>query len=631
MSVQARCPACGGPVTFQVGTSLVTVCPYCRSAVGRSDRGLESLGKVADLVETQSPLDVGLKGSFEGTPFDLVGRTQFAHPAGGVWDEWYAAFPDGSWGWLAEAQGRFYMTFEEEPPKDLHPYKSLQLGQRIEVGGLTLTVAEKNRGKVAGASGEIPFRVVPGEEVPFADLSGPGGEFGTIDYSGDKPTLYVGRQVTLDELHIPQKARRTYPGMEPRINALQLNCPKCGAALELRAPDRSERVGCPSCGALSDVLQGQLRLLKSLEPPPVQPAIPLGAAGQRDGVEWTCIGFLQRYVTFEGVNFPWEEYLLYQPRLGFRWLTRSDGHWNWVEAVPPASVRVDGKTANYADQWYRLFQKAEAHVGFVVGEFYWKVQAGEAVASADYVNAPGMLSEEVTAGGGEGEVNWSFASYLPASEVEGMFGLKSPLPPPTTIGPNQPFPYAGVYKSAVALLGASLLLGFLFFAISPHAVVYSANIDMKPLPEGQRTHKVIVEEPLTLRPRRNIQVSLTPRADAGWVHLAGSLTPRAPPPTPGASSSPPHGERRDFAFLTTGGQRAFVYLSAVPAGEYTLQLDLSPRDPKAGTSAEARVEQGIAHPYPLMLTLLLLGVVPFVIGLYQLWFESRRWADSNVT
>ena len=50
MSVQANCPACGGPCVFKVSTSLVTVCPYCQSVIARGDRGLESLGKVADLV-----------------------------------------------------------------------------------------------------------------------------------------------------------------------------------------------------------------------------------------------------------------------------------------------------------------------------------------------------------------------------------------------------------------------------------------------------------------------------------------------------------------------------------------------------------------------------------------------------
>ena len=88
-------------------------------------------------------------------------------------------------------------------------------------------------------------------------------------------------------------------------------------------------------------------------------------------------------------DYFWDEYLLYQPRLGFRWLTCSDDHWNWVEALPPGRrSRVDGNTAFYADRWHRLFQKAKAKVAFVIGEFYWKVQAGETVASRDFVQAP---------------------------------------------------------------------------------------------------------------------------------------------------------------------------------------------------------------------------------------------------
>ena len=38
MSIQANCPACGGPCTFKISTSLVAVCPYCRSVVARGDR-----------------------------------------------------------------------------------------------------------------------------------------------------------------------------------------------------------------------------------------------------------------------------------------------------------------------------------------------------------------------------------------------------------------------------------------------------------------------------------------------------------------------------------------------------------------------------------------------------------------
>src|SRR5712692_10699179 len=121
MSVKVNCPGCGGPIEFKIGSAMVTICPYCRSVVARGDRQLENLGKVADLVETDSVLAVGLKGRYQGVPFELTGRTQLRHQAGGVWDEWYAAFADGRWGWLAEAQGRFYLTFEKPAPAKTIP------------------------------------------------------------------------------------------------------------------------------------------------------------------------------------------------------------------------------------------------------------------------------------------------------------------------------------------------------------------------------------------------------------------------------------------------------------------------------------------------------------------------------
>jgi nitrite reductase/ring-hydroxylating ferredoxin subunit len=628
VSLKANCPACGGPVTFAVNTSLVTVCPYCRSVVGRGDRGLEDLGKVADVVQSESPLDVGIKGRYEGAPFTLTGRTQYSHPAGGVWDEWYAAFGDGRWGWLAEAQGRFYVTFEVPAP-ELPTYDRLQLGQRVEINGVKLTVAEKNKGAVAGATGEMPFRLVPGKEHPFADLSGPRGEFATIDYSGDKPAVYLGREATLDELQIPPTKRRQFPGQEPKIQAVQLNCPHCGAALELRAPDKTERVGCPSCGALLDVREGKLSLLQSLEPPKVKPVLELGSKGSYQGVEWTVIGFMQRYVTFEGTDYFWEEYLLYQPRLGFRWLTRGDDHWNWVENVPPAAVSVQGRSASYVGTSFALFQSATAKVAFVVGEFYWKVQAGEEVTSKDYVHAPLMLSEEVTRAGDEGEVNWSKAVYVRPEEVERMFALKESLPRPTTIGPNQPFPHTGVYPTAAILFAMLMAVAFFFWVSSPRKELYQKTLQLRPLPAGQRSDKVLVDEPLTLTSHRNVEVRMRPTGSTPWMHVEGTLTPAGPAPRPGAPSSAPNNETRHFAFAALQGETRQVFLAGVPKGEYRLQYELSWQTPTEPAGAEVRLREGVPHGGPFVFVVLALGVVPLGLALYQLYWESRRWQESN--
>ena len=80
----ANCPSCGGPITFKVGSSITVICEFCGSAVARTDRDVRNLGKVADLIDTQSPLRVGLEGRFDGQPFVLTGRVQIAHEAGAL-------------------------------------------------------------------------------------------------------------------------------------------------------------------------------------------------------------------------------------------------------------------------------------------------------------------------------------------------------------------------------------------------------------------------------------------------------------------------------------------------------------------------------------------------------------------
>ena len=78
---------------------------------------MADLGKVAEIAESESPLKLGLKGEFKGNRFELTGRAQMKHQLGGYWDEWYATFSNGWVGWLAEAQGRFYLTFFQPLPQ----------------------------------------------------------------------------------------------------------------------------------------------------------------------------------------------------------------------------------------------------------------------------------------------------------------------------------------------------------------------------------------------------------------------------------------------------------------------------------------------------------------------------------
>ena len=163
--LSANCPSCGGQVLFRVDSSFVTVCEFCSTAVARTDRGLEDRGKVIDLIDSTSPLDLYLEGRYGDQRFTIVGRTQIRHGAGGVWDEWYCAFDSGHWGWLSEAQGRFYMSFASELPNPPH-YQSLGPGLPLPDIGGGMVVSEIGQAQILGAKGEIPYLLEPVRITP---------------------------------------------------------------------------------------------------------------------------------------------------------------------------------------------------------------------------------------------------------------------------------------------------------------------------------------------------------------------------------------------------------------------------------------------------------------------------------
>lgn len=469
------CPACAAPVEFKLSTSLVTVCDFCRSIVARADKKVEDHGKVADLVETNSPIQRGLSGKFNKKRFEVVGRVQYQHPAGGVWNEWYLQFPGDRVGWLAEAQGKFYMTFERRfaGQVEFPSFESLSVGHRFEMsaenkssssaaaGGFV--VAEKGIATAQSADGDIPWAFRQGAEHKFADLHGDNDEFGTLEYSGDRPRGFFGREVSLAELNLDGDGWAAAVPAGANTPAMHVNCPNCGGPLTLHVPDQTQRVTCPSCKGLLDCQQGKLQYLQTLNLPVVKPVIPLGSVGKLFDTEYTVIGFMERYAVWEGKTFPWTEYLLYNPAKGFRWLVRNQGHWSFVESVPLSKVMKNGdRLVNFDGTEFKLYDKGKAYVRFVVGEFYWKVTTEEIVETRDYIAPPLMLSFETTKSNKGEEKNASLGTYLTVETIEQAFGLKD-LPRAFSVGTIQPQPSrADVWGMWLCFASLLAVLDFVF-------------------------------------------------------------------------------------------------------------------------------------------------------------------------
>ncbi len=631
----AQCPACGATVEFKSGQSIVIICSYCRSAVARTDRELKDLGKVAELVETGSPLDIGVRGTWRDIPFELTGRAQLGHEMGGQWDEWYATFSNQWLGWLAEAQGRFYLTFQYPIPENvtLPSFDQLALGQQIE--GLPwptpLIVAETGRATALGAKGEIPYLLTPGETYNYADLSGPNASFGTLDYNESPPMVFLGSQVTLAELGIT--STRATEREQRKVNAAHLGCPQCGGPLELRAPDRTERVTCPNCNSLLDVNQGQLEYLKSLRPPNFQPLIPIGASGDVPEGKMTCIGAMSRSVTIEGTQYFWYEYLLYNPQIGFRWLVHSDNHWNYVNAVPPGEVAETTKNASFKNTNYKIFQDAQCVVESVLGEFYWKVEAGEKVQGVDYVAPPYILSKEVSRvytsdGKLTGEINWSLGTYITPNQVEKAFGV-SGLPRPSGVAPNQPYKYKWIYKYWVIVFLISMVLGFSALLLSGSTKdVYSQQVNFQPLPNADGT-QVFFSEPFEIEGRRNIRIIGESQVNNTWIDLEGDLINEET----GVVQSFPIGISyyagvEEGESWTEGSRTDSTYTSSLPSGKYVLRLEAQWEKYQEPASVAIKVQQNVANGFNFVLLLIAITILPIIMGIYHINFERRRWRES---
>ena len=637
----ANCPACGAPVEFKSGQSIVVICNYCRSAVARTDRELRDLGKVAELVETGSPLDVGVRGKWRDFPFELTGRAQLGHEMGGQWDEWYATFSNGWLGWLAEAQGRFYLTFQRAMPEGLQlpSFDQLQLGQTIP--GLPwptpLMVAETGRAKALGAKGEIPYLLTPGETYYYADLSGPNGSFGTLDYNETPPLVFLGQEVSLAEIGIT--ATRAPEREQRKVSAAHLGCPNCGGPLELRAPDKTERVTCPNCNSLLDVNQGQLSFLRALAQPTFQPVIPIGSSGDLPEGKMTVIGAMSRSVTIEGTQYFWDEYLLYNPQIGFRWLVHSDEHWNYVQAVSPGQVVEVARSVRFRGKNYRMFQDAPARVESVLGEFYWKVEAGEAVRGVDYVSPPYMLSKEVstvyvsdsTNTGNKratGEINWSLGTYVTPAQVEKSFGI-SDLPRPSGIAPNQPYRHKWIYKYWIILILAALLVSFVVFITSGSSnEVFSQSVTLQPLPNADGT-QIFFSEPFELAGRRNIRIIGESPVQNTWVYLEADLINEET----GVVQSVPmeisyYQGVEDGESWTEGAQKDSIDTSSLPGGKYVLRLEGQWEKWQLPATVSVKIVQNVTTGLKLLILLIVLSIVPILMGIYHISFERRRWSES---
>lgn len=415
-------------------------------------------------------------------------------------------------------------------------------------------------------------------------------------------------------------------GRPPAPKAKVFNCPSCGAGVTLRAEGHSVSVVCRGCGSIIDATNPNYEIIaKAQKAVRVEPLIPLGKRGKLHGALWEVIGYLQRS---DGTGiYHWDEYLLFNPTKGFRWLMEFEGHWNFVMPIKgkPVAHRAGsliGKVriaVKYLDRVYYLFHQGRAKVRLVLGEFYWRVTVGETVKVEDYVDPPEILSCESD----RKEVVWSLGEYIAADAVKAAFQIDKPMPWQKGVAPNQPSTvssiFPGIAKAWLGLVAALIALQILVASTS------SANVVFRQTLAG---NALTVTEPFPITEGlANLGVALESSVDNNWIGLDIELVNDET----GAVREFSQGVEHYYGYeggeyWSEGSRRSTVVLSAVPAGTYHLNIRPSGYTQRPYT---VTVRRDVVTWSNFWLALALLSIVPAVVWWRTRGFEKSRWSTSD--
>ena len=413
-----------------------------------------------------------------------------------------------------------------------------------------------------------------------------------------------------------------------------LNCPNCGAAIQLRGFQFAQSIVCDSCLAVLDASDANVAVLQTFDAKVrrFRPLIPLGSRGTWKGDSWEVIGFQVREISVDGVAYRWQEYLLFNPFRGFRYLSYYDGHWNDivpVHGVPAPGTAGAHPTVSWHGTTFKQFQTSIATTIFALGEFPWMVQVGDVVTVRDFVAPPFMLSSEETAD----EVTWSFGEYVAGGRLRAAFKVKDELPQAVGVFADQPNPLAGkvgaYWRGFARLLVALVLL--IVVRLATAADHPAAHLEGSFHPGRAEDKAPFVSEPFALDGHTsNVDIQTTISANGAWLYLSMSLVNDSTGQVIELGREVSYYAGVDDGESWSEGSRSDdARVPAVPPGRWFLRMEID--GPDQGSAIGWRVDLRRDRPGMLwwVMAFIVILLPPLVVGLRSSAFETTRWAESD--
>lgn len=412
-------------------------------------RALE-LGQKLDIDQIQySVVELGhavCEGGQGQLPFPIVSGERIPF--------WDLAGPEGQSATLEIEEGERVRFFTGRP---VDP-SSLRVDSSVSPDRSDLERREENASGLAAKAGpsEPVGRLSPSSTRGFSLRCGQCGSRNANIHLGDKAVSCSHCGASLE---VPPSAQ---------------DCLSCGATVPEWTPD-AKTVVCSYCGSSMSMegpkpsLLSKLREDEKKRREEFQLPLRVGDRGTFDELEFTIVGYLRYQEEDEDGVYVSDEYLLYQPEWGYRWLVSYNNHWT-------IQVKLDGTPQITPDQLrsfdyrqhvsalnrdWQFYESGFGRIDWVEGELPWVAKRGDESSYVELTSPPELLVCERT----EREIEWSRFRYLDRKELARAFGkARSDFLKGNGVHACQPYTKKAYRRTAIALClcfaGATIGLGF---------------------------------------------------------------------------------------------------------------------------------------------------------------------------
>lgn len=408
-----------------------------------------------------------------------------------------------------------------------------------------------------------------------------------------------------------------------------ITCPKCKATHQARGKAMTLAMVCASCKTYFRV--GTWSTERTTFEQQYTPVIPIGTKGRIDKMPYEVMGFVVKRE--RKYRYLWREYLLFNPLLGYAFLSEYDGHWNiiWPIEENPRSATVDDDfyyTHKGESQYFRLYQKYKAEVVYAQGEFFFDVvDITDSTTNSEFIAPPYMLALEKS----EDSYLWCTGEYMTRAEVAAAFNIPvSKLPAKKGVGYTQPiitgFTQTSLVKFTVILVVLLLGMQMFFSNSSEEKIVFRQTLTQSSLTEGQ---KFFVTPTFELTgSSKSVEVQIYAPLDNDWFFGEFSLINEQTGLETNFTKDVEyyHGVE-DGESWSEGSVVGEAFISEVPGGKY--HMNIYPEFSGRSREFTITVTRDVPTLSNFFITLVVLLLFPVFYFVRKRILEQRRWADSD--